>query len=158
MQALCNLWKNMQSELKKIIIPINTLVDKNIAPLVLALNKIENVVILDSCEHFKNCCKSQARIVFTYKQNHFCNKDLTHLHLAALINRIHFSHLPERVCYPYSFSIEWTNATTDPVVMICCSNEPEHIKILSEEITRISVQINLYMREVSKHLTEISSI
>ena len=116
----------------EIPIKVNAWVDEGVASLVTALNEIDGILTLDSCEHGP---MGQAYVFFTYGQDW--------KELAALIQEIS-NLLSAVVRYGYSIRLEWlgTNVTPRAQVLV----DPEHAALLADAITQSSPELNRRMR------------
>ena len=113
-------------------IRVNAECDKGVAPLVSALNELDGVITLDSCEHgaFEG-----AFVFFTYGDTW---QDLAHL-LQTISSELCKNHLN----YGYTLRIEWFGSNERPRAQILVF--PEHVVALAENIRTLAGEINLCM-------------
>lgn len=106
-------------------------VDEGVAPLVGALNEIDGVLTLDSCEQGP---LGEAFVFFTYGHDW--------RELAALMQEVS-EHLSENTPYGYSMNLEWLGSNVMPRAQVLV--RPEHAASLATAISRVAPQINRRM-------------
>ena len=121
---------------KQVMIKVNAECDEGVAPLVLALNKIEGVITLDSCQ---KGAFGEANVFFLYGQDW---QDLANL-LQTISSELSKTHL---AC-GYILRIEWMGSNEWPHAQIVLS--PEHVAILARSIRALSGQINARMCQLA---------
>lgn len=110
--------------------------DVGIAPLVEALNSIDGVLTLDSCQEWHN---GQAHIFFTYGHEWESNWK----NVAVLVQTI--SEELDKQGNPCDFKIrmEWSNGSIDPRAVILI--EPKHADAIATYLKKVSARINRRM-------------
>lgn len=115
-------------------VKVNAWVDRRIAPLVLALNKIDGVLTLDSCEQGP---LGRAFVFLTYGQDW--------KELATLIQEIS-NLLSNSLPCPYSMHLEWLGSNITPRAQVLVG--PNHAAVLAAAVTRIAPELNRRMIEL----------
>lgn len=111
---------------KEIAIKVTAFVDEGIAPLVLALNEIPDLVTLESCE--ASGPMQEAWVCFEYGTGW--------TDLAELLQRISgFLADPGLAC-GYVMRLEWTGSNDRPRAQIMCA--PEHVAVVADGIRRFA--------------------
>jgi len=100
---------------KEILVKVNAFVDEGVAPLVLALNSIDGVVSLDSCEH--DAISGEASVYFQY--------GATWQDLANLVEALSRALRGLNLCCGFSVSLEWLGSNDRPRAHL--SVKPEHV-------------------------------
>ena len=116
----------------QIMIKVNAECDEGVAPLVLALNEIDGIVTLDSCQ--QGVCE-EAYVFFTYGK--------TWQKLARLLQTISLELSKIHLDCGYTLRIEWFGSNEWPRAQIVVL--PEHVATLAEHIRALSGQINARM-------------
>lgn len=109
------------------LVKVNAFVDRGIAPLVLALNSIEGVITLDSCQ--KGDCGTEpgmAYVYFTYGQSWTA--------LGHLLEWIAAQTQELDLCCGFSVRLEWFGSNDKPRAQI--SVKPEHVIEVAEALQR----------------------
>jgi hypothetical protein len=117
---------------RQVMIKVNAECDEGIAPLVLALNDIQGVVTLDSCQQG---LLGEAYVFFAYGRTW---KDLAQL-LQTLSSEL--SRMP--LDYGYTLRIEWFGSNERPRAQIVVLTE--HVAALAANIRALSESINARM-------------
>jgi hypothetical protein len=100
---------------KETLVKVNAFVDEGVAPLVLALNSIEGVITLDSCE--RDVVSGEASVYFQYGTGW---QELGNL-VEALARALRSLNL----CCGFSASLEWFGSNDRPRAHL--SVKPEHV-------------------------------
>ena len=116
---------------RQVYIKVNAEVDGGIAPLVQALNEIEGVITVDSCENGA----WGGYVFFTYGEGW---KELASL-LQATSSLLCGLNLP---C-GFSLVMEWLGGNDKPRAQIAF--EPEHVAYIADGIQRIAASLNARM-------------
>ena len=113
---------------EQVMIRINALCDRGIAPLVGALNEIDGVITVDSCENGA----WGAYVFFHYGEDW---RDL-----ATLLQEISSLLSDPGLPCGYSLQLEWLGSNNRPRALI--SLEPEHMALVAEGIGSIASILN----------------
>ncbi len=113
----------MNKKHTEIPIKVNAWVDKDIAPLVLALNEINCIITVDSCQGIGS---SPASVFFKYAGN----SELSFLHYFAKL-------LGNEVKCNYELRMSWLTGSTEPIVEIM--TDKENINQLASSIKSVMV-------------------
>ena len=100
---------------KEIQVKVNAFVDEGVAPLVLALNSIEGVITLDSCE--RDATSGEASVYFQYGTDW--------QGLASLVEALSRALRSLNLCCGFSVSLEWLGSNDRPRAHL--SVKPEHM-------------------------------
>lgn len=120
---------------QQVLIKVNAEVDRGVAPLVQALNEIEGVITLDSCENGGNGWG--AYVYFTYQKGWQA--------LAGLLQAISSSLGTPGIACGYALRLEWLGSNENPRAQIAC--EPEHVGIVAEGIQKLAASRNAHTIE-----------
>ncbi len=112
-------------------VKVNALCDSGIAPLVLALNEIEGLRTLDSCE-----CNDfgRANIFFEYGDDW--------REIADLLQTISTSLREQNIRCDAILSLEWCGNNDWPRAQM--SVHPEHVAMLAEAISALATVVNCH--------------
>jgi len=117
---------------KQVMVKVNAECDEGIAPLVLALNEINGVTTLDSCQQGVS---GEAYVFLDYGNTW---QDLCLL-LQAMSSELAEHHLG----YGFILRIEWWGSNEQPRAQIAIL--PEHVAALAASIRALACQINARM-------------
>ena len=119
---------------EQVTIKVNAEVDRGVASLVAALNEIDGLITLDSCQ---NCYPWGANVFFTFGKDW---KDLAEL-LQNLSTELSSPGLP----VGFALWLQWLGSNDKPRAQVCV--EPEHVVILADGIRRVSSSLNARTRQ-----------
>ncbi len=119
---------------RQVMVRVNVECDKGIAPLVHALNGINGVITLDSCQEG---VLGEAYVFFTYGRKW--------QELAVLLQTISSELSKISLGFGYSLRLEWLGSNEWPRAQIVLL--PEHVTTLAEDIWALTKQINAHMTE-----------
>src|SRR3990167_4811908 len=111
-------------------IKVNAECDKEVAPLVLALNEIQNLITLDSCHEG---IYGEAYIFFTYGE--------TWQETGALANEIASVLRENGVCCECLVRLEWVGSNDRPRAKLVCNTG--HVGGIADIINSSAARINL---------------
>lgn len=116
---------------REVWIRVNAKCDEGIAPLVIALNRLEGVVTVDSCENGP----WGAYVFFTYGDSW--------QELAGLMQAI--STELSKIVLPcgYTLSLEWLGSNDKPYARI--SLEPEYVRVVAGGLEKVVASLNARM-------------
>jgi len=97
------------------MVKVNQFVDEGVVPLVLALNSIEGLVTLDSCQ--RDAMSGEAYVYFQYGSKW---QDL-----ADMVQRLSCLMRGLNLCCGFSLSLEWLGSNDQPRANL--SVKPEHV-------------------------------
>lgn len=117
---------------KQVIIRVNTECDGGIAPLVQALNELDGVITLDSCERG---VLGEGYVFFT------CGHKWQDI--ARLLQTISSALSKDNLDCGYTLRIEWFGSNEWPRAQIVVL--PEHVTTLADHIRALSGEINARM-------------
>ena len=100
---------------KEVQVKVNAFVDEGVAPLVVALNSIDGVVSLDSCE--RDAIAGEASVYFQY--------GVTWQDLANLVEALSRALRGLNLCCGFLVSLEWLGSNDRPRAHL--SVKPEHV-------------------------------
>jgi hypothetical protein len=121
---------------QQVMIKVNAECDKDIAPLVLALNELEGVITLDSCQHG---IYGEAYVFFTYGRSW--------QELGYLVNEL-ASYLRENgVCCECILRLEWVGSNDCPRAKLIC--DAGHVGNIAGMISLSTARINDRMCELT---------
>ena len=116
----------MQHE--EIPIKVNAWIDRGIVPLVAALNDLDGVMTLSSCEGSED---KQAHVYLCYYDSAEKTVALTYRLAVAL-----HTHVGERV--EYTLSVEWRNGNDQPMIILNLS--PGGIPLVAEAVKKMACE------------------
>ena len=96
---------------------VNALVDEGIAPLVEALNQLDGVITLDSCQASPPANAGEAYVYFTYPGDW--------MNLARFLSDLSEHLRSLKLCCGYSVRLEWFGSNDQPRAQLVV--HPEHV-------------------------------
>ena len=108
---------------------VNAECDEGVAPLVAALNDIDGVITMDSCQ---NCYPWGANVFFTYGRSWPM--------LAGLLQRLSGELSKLELPFGYSFYLSWLGSNNRPRAHICLA--PEHVGDLAVAIRQVTPNLH----------------
>ena len=128
----------MSMEHEQVFVKVNAQCDKGIASLVKALNEIEGVITLDSCQ--KGLLElGQAFVFFSYGNSW---QDL-----AQLLQAISSAMAEQKLDFGYTLRIEWFGSNECPRCQIVVA--PDNVDTLAANIRALSQQISARMCQLA---------
>lgn len=120
---------------EQIFIKVNTECDKGVAPLVIALNKIENLITIDSCQEG---VYGEAYVFFTY--------GVGWQETGVLIDTLAACLREQGVCCECIIRLEWVGSNDRPRAKLVC--DTRHVGGIAGIITSSAARINARMTEL----------
>jgi len=110
-------------------VKVNAECDEGIASLVTALNDVDGVITLDSCQ---DCYPWGANVFFTYGHSWAM--------LVGLLQRLSTELAKLELPFGFSLYLAWKGSNDHPRAHICI--EPEHVGGLAQAIRQITPSLN----------------
>ncbi len=110
---------------EQVAVKVNGFCDRGIQPLVLALNEIDGVVTLDSCQQG---VYGEAYVFFTFGQ--------TWQELASLLQAVSSALSERRVGCGYTLRLEWFGSNEWPRAQMVV--EPQHVATLAHHLKSLA--------------------
>ena len=107
-------------------IKVNAWVDAGVAPLIVALNKFENIQTLDSCQGEEN---TSPYVYFVHREGAQQTTAFVHRVAALLASRLDS-------CCDYSLRLEWKGSAERPLAEIIARRE--YVGILADALVGIA--------------------
>jgi hypothetical protein len=111
------------------MVKVNAQCDEGVASLVVALNEIDGVITLDSCQ---DCYPWGANVFFTYGRNRAA--------LAGLLQRLSTELSKLELPFGFSSYLSWMGSNDRPRAHLCV--EPESVDGLAQAIRRVLPNLN----------------
>jgi hypothetical protein len=120
---------------KQVIIKVNAECDEGIVPIVLALNQIEGVITLDSCQ----CgIYKEAYVFFTYGE--------TWQKTGCLANELASCLRENGICCECIIMLEWVGSNDRPRAKLVCNSR--HVDGVADIINSSAARITTHMLEL----------
>jgi len=121
---------------RQVVVKVNAECDEGIAQLVLALNEIDGLITLDSCQQG---VMGEAYVFFTYGK--------TWQALAGFLQTMSSELSELHLDFGYTLRIEWFGSNEWPRAQIVVL--PEYVTTLAESIWALSDRINAHMCQLA---------